>query len=115
MYPVDRSIAIVQPKQPFLDWIESLPGSEIDITLEQLRTDSTAYLIPDFEDLEDALSSLDKIHNKIFEAELAEWSDDEDSWPKHRTLKVFWEWFDVKLHSIVVDAVEDVAGELSIN
>lgn len=108
MFAVDRSVAIVQPKAPFLKWIENLPGSGIDITLEQLRTDSTVYLIPDFEDIEEALTSIDHLHQKIFEAELSEWSDDVDTWPKHRTLKLFWEWFDVSLHSIVVDTSEDI-------
>ncbi len=110
MYSVDRSVVIVKPKEPFLEWIRNLPGSEIDITLEQLRADSTVYLIPDFDEIEDALEAIDHIYGKIFETELAEWSEEEDTWPQERTLKHFWQWFDVKLHSLVIDAAEEVMG-----
>lgn len=115
MYAVDRSVAIVKPKEPFLEWVKALPGSEIDITLEQLRTDSTVYLIPDFDEIEDALAAIDHIYGNIFEAELSEWSEEENTWPADRTLKLFWKWFDVTLHSIVIDAVEDIEGEITIN
>lgn len=115
MYAVDRSVAIVKPKEPFLEWIKNLPGSEIDITLEQLRSDSTVYLIPDFDEIEDALAAIDHIYGSIFEAELAEWSEEESSWPQDRTLKLFWKWFDVSLHSIVIDAAEDIEEEVTFN
>lgn len=115
MYAVDRSVAIVRPREPFLDWIKNLPGSEIDITLEQLRTDSTVYLIPDFDEVEDALAAIDHIYGNIFEAELAEWSEEESTWPQERNLKLFWKWFDVSLHSLVIDITEDIEGGISIN
>ncbi len=115
MYSVDRSVVIVKPKEPFLEWIRNLPGSGIDITLEQLRADSTVYLIPDFDEIEDALEAIDHIYGKIFEAELAEWSEEEVTWPQERTLKHFWQWFDVTLHSLVIDAAEEVMGEIRMN
>lgn len=115
MYAVDRSVAIIKPKEPFLEWIQNLPGSEIDITLEQLRTDSTVYLIPDFDEIEDALAAIDQIYGQIFEAELAEWSEEESTWPEDRSLKQFWKWFDVALHSIVIDAVEDIEDGVTFN
>ena len=115
MYAVDRSVAIVKPKEPFLEWLRNLPDSEIDITLEQLRSDSTVYLIPDFDEIEDALAAIDHIYSHIFEAELAEWSEEESAWPADRSLKQFWKWFDVSLHSIVIDAAEDIEEEITFN
>lgn len=107
MYSVDRSIALIKPRQPFLDWLKNLPESELDLNLEQLRTDCTAVLLPEFVDMEEALEHLDQIYSRIFEMELASWWEDETQWPTHRTIQLFWKWFDVELHSTVVDAVGD--------
>lgn len=107
MYAVDRSVALIKPRQPFLDWLMILPDSELDLTLEQLRTDCTVFLVPEFLDLEEALGFIDQIYSQIFEMELASWWEDESLWPEHRTVQLFWKWFDVELHSTVVDAAGD--------
>ncbi|MDA8095482.1 MAG: hypothetical protein M0T84_16560 [Betaproteobacteria bacterium] len=108
MYQIDRGMALIKPKQAFLDWLKALPGSELDITLEQLRGDCTSVLLPLFSELEEALAAIDEIYDEIFEMELSSWSDEESLWPSERTVQLFWEWFDVELHSLVVDAMEDI-------
>jgi hypothetical protein len=45
MSEINRSLIILRPKQPFLDWARSLDDESKDITLESLNEDSTAYLI----------------------------------------------------------------------
>ncbi len=45
MKVINRGVVIVQPKQPFLDGLGSLPDPA-DTTLEYLREDSTAFLVP---------------------------------------------------------------------
>ncbi|VEB43206.1 Uncharacterised protein [Chromobacterium violaceum] len=39
--------------------------------------------------------------------ELASWDEDEALWPKDLSLKAFWEWFDVEIHSTVIDSVDE--------
>lgn len=50
--------------------------------------------------------SIDENH-KIFEMELSGWSIDENLWPKKRTFKIFREWFEIELHSMVFDSGDD--------
>ena len=46
---INRSIVIVKAKQPFQLWLQSLPDPA-NLTLQQINEDSTAYLLPAFED-----------------------------------------------------------------
>lgn len=107
MYIIDRNLAVIKPKQPFLDWLRGIPGNEVELTLEQLRIDCTALLVPEFEEPEDAVSFIDEIGVELFEAELGSWIDDAKLWPKDRSLQAFWTWFDVEIHSTVVDLVDE--------
>jgi len=47
MSEINRSLIILRPKQPFLDWACSLDDDSNDLTIENLNEDSTAYLIPE--------------------------------------------------------------------
>ena len=104
---VDRSLVVIKPRQAFFDWLKETPDWELDLTLETLRVDCTALLIPEFEEPEGAISYVDDIFEQIFEMELASWCADEKVWPQKRTLKMFWEWFDVELHSMVIDTADE--------
>jgi hypothetical protein len=109
VYVIDRNLAVIKPKQPFLDWLRGVPGNEVELTLDQLRIDCTALLIPEFEEPEDAVSFIDEVGVELFEAELGSWVDDTELWPKDRSLQAFWTWFDVEIHSTVVDLVDEEA------
>jgi hypothetical protein len=43
-----------------------------------------------------------KLPGRIQE-QLDGWYTDESVWPKDRTLKVFQQWFECRLHSVVLD------------
>jgi hypothetical protein len=45
---INRSVAVIKPKQPFLDWLNALPDSEQPFTLTDLQTDCTVLLLPEF-------------------------------------------------------------------
>ena len=45
---VNRSILIVRARQPFLEWLRSLPDPT-NITLDEVSADNTAYLVQDCE------------------------------------------------------------------
>jgi hypothetical protein len=102
---LNRSAVVVRPRQPFVDWLKSVEGLELpDVTLDQLE--KTLYLVPDYEDPDDADKVLKKVCDEIFWRELAGWYTDEETWPRDRNLKVFKQWFDVEHF----DVVEDVSG-----
>lgn len=41
MSEINRSLVILNPRQPFLDWVQTLDDKDEDLTLEQLAEDST--------------------------------------------------------------------------
>ena len=108
MYEVNRSVAIVKPKQPFFDWLNSLPFEQDEtLTLHALRQDCNALLIPPAEDFEDAREFIRRRWRSIFDAELADWCEDAPLWPEKRTPNLFQQWFDVEVHSVLTDLVSE--------
>lgn len=104
---VNRSVAVIKPKKPFLDWLNTAPDNEVELTLDNIRADCNVLLLPDFDEPEEAVTYIDDLYEQLFEMELAAWYEDTQLWPKQRSLKLFWEWFDVELHSTVIDTVAD--------
>ena len=93
--------------EPYLDWVKRLPDPADDVTLDELRTDCTAILIPDFDDPGESEAFIATIAAELFEMELDAWDRDPQAWPVNRSYDTFREWFDVEIHSIVLDATDD--------
>ena len=105
---VNRSLAVIKPRQPFFEWLQKTPDWDVDLTLETLRVDCSSLLLPEFDEPEEAVAYIDNMFEQIFDMELASWYMDESTWPEKRTLKMFWEWFDVELHSTVIDTTDEM-------
>ena len=103
---LNRSLIIVKARQPFLDWLHSLPDPA-DITLEDADWDNTAYLIQDITGEEDHDQILAHYCDMILREQLAGWWMDEGDWPEIKDLKTFKKWFDVEFHSVVRDLVDE--------
>jgi len=101
---LNRAVLIVRPKQPYIDWATGLDDSGL---VPDTEDEKTVYLIPSFEDDDDAEEILKQICPEIFERELDAWHTDEADWPENRTLAMFKQWFDIELHSVVEDICED--------
>ena len=97
---LNRGALIVRPKQPYLDWAASLDDSGV---VPDPEDEQTVYLIPEFDDDDEASEILEDIYAEVFERELHGWHTDEAAWPQNRTFAMFKEWFDVELHSVVED------------
>lgn len=107
MYQLDRFVALIRPREPFLDWLRSVPDFEdLEFTLEQVRGDSTALLIPQFDDDEEAVAFVYRIWEEVFMAELDAWTEEKALWPQGRTIEMFMEWFDVEIHTTVAEIEE---------
>ena len=107
MSEINRSLVILKPKQPFLDWTRTLEDEDKDLTLEQLAEDSIAYLIPELWQDFDQQSLLQSYYDVLFEEQLAGWSMDETTWPQKRNLEMFLNWFEVEFHSLVFDVCDE--------
>ena len=90
----------MRPRQPFLDWAAQLDDSGL---LPNAKGEQTVYLIPQFDDDDEAQRVLGRVFAEVFERELFGWHTDEAAWPQKRTLTLFREWFTVELHSVVED------------
>ncbi len=106
MYFVDRSAALIKPKQPFLDWLKSVEENELDITLAQLQCECNMFLIPPYNTPEEAVAYIDEIYLDLFKIELSGWYEDPAVWPEDMSLQAFWEMFEISFHSMVIDTQE---------
>lgn len=106
-YSINRSVAIIRLKQPFVDWANQLPDARHKVWLNDLQEDCTVVLIPEYDNKEEAKEYIDKIAENIFDNELFSWCTNEDWWPQKRTKAMFWKWFDIELYSTVIDSSEE--------
>jgi hypothetical protein len=104
---VNRGLVIATAKEPFREWLRSLPDPS-DVSLEEINEDRTAYLIPEFEDDDQRDRILRKFFISIFEDQLADWWTKEEDWPQKRDLRTFRKWFDIQFHAVVEDLVDGV-------
>ena len=101
---INRNAILVKIKQPLLDWINSIyPDSPVESTNE-----GTIYLIKEKDSNVAIEKWLKKNFDNIFINELNDWHTDEKDWPQKRTYKQFKEWFDVEIHSMILDLEETV-------
>ena len=104
---INRNVVVIKPKAPLLEWVNSLPDDIGDIKLEGTRQDCTTYLIPEACYRDEAVKYIESIYREVFQIELVSWRRDKSSWPKRRTLKMFNEWFEIEVHSLVIDVVDE--------
>lgn len=103
MYEVNRSVIIVIPQEPFWNWLNGLPNSDLSgMTLEDLQEDANSYLIDPCENADEVWDEVENRIEEIFAAELADWCTDEAEWPD-LVPEIFGEWFAIELSSIVTD------------
>ena len=92
---------ILRAKQPMLDWVNSLIGTEPGMKLEKLRNRPIAVLIPLLESEAQVLHFLESNLDHFFEQALLAWSLNLNAWPRKRDLRSFREFFEVELCSDV--------------
>lgn len=110
--PVPRQVVVLNPKSPLVTWLNGLKdgkgSSFLDgITLDVARSDLTAYLIPSGNEHEasDAREFVDQHYRRFFAQELSQWVLDRTQWPRLRSLRLFHQWYEVKVYSIVLETV----------
>jgi hypothetical protein len=105
MWSVNRSVLVVRPRQPYLDWVHSLDEEGKKFTLKDLREECTSYLVPQLEDEDHKVEILVDIYEEVFEHELWAWMRDPAVWPQKRDLATFKAWFELELCSVTLDVV----------
>ena len=93
---INRTALILKPLQPFSDWLMNLyPGEKHDLN------EMTTYLIS--LEIEDEEAFLKKKFDDLFIRELEGWHTNKKDWPQKRTYKMFKQWFQVEVSTMVYD------------
>ena len=100
---INKAAITVIPKEPFIKWVQSTHPKAEETSAESIGAYSQVYLVDASEDGDDPEKLIKRNFKVIFEEELAGWYTDEETWPKKMDLRVFKQWFHVKVHEIVVD------------
>ncbi|OOP56822.1 MAG: hypothetical protein AYP45_07410 [Candidatus Brocadia carolinensis] len=97
---VKRTALVLKPKQPFHDWLLRVEAGE-DF-LDGLK-EGDVYLLPDYDEISQMQNWLKRNYDAIFTDQLNNWYTDETLWPQNRTMKMFAEWFEYSLFTMVLD------------
>ena len=68
-----------------------------------MRREATIYLLPECDNLEEALEGLRGDISTIFEEQLNGWYRVPATWPKPRDRRTFLIWFECSFHSMIFD------------
>ena len=102
----NRCAVTMMAKQPFKDWLDSLPDM-LNLSLEEINYDNPVFLLPHFISYDQTDELMEDFCEEIFEKWLAGYWTNPVHWPPDRGWKVFHEWFEVKFHSMITDLVDD--------
>ncbi|WP_019939597.1 hypothetical protein [Bordetella sp. FB-8] len=108
LFVSNRVVAIILPTAVFVEWINAADPTRSDtpVTLADAHKEPSAYLIPtdDSDDLDHpGVRWIQRNWKTLFERVLEDWYTDPELWPRNRTLKMFREWCEVRIHSLVLD------------
>ena len=106
MFLINRSLAVIKPKQPYVDWANSVADEDKQYSVDDFNTDCNVILLPEIDSDEHAKAVLKEMFQNVFEIELSSWVTDDVMWPGKITYKMFQEWFDVEFHSMVFDPLQ---------
>jgi hypothetical protein len=102
---LNRSVVIVRVKEPFLQWVKSLPDSA-DVSKNIINHDNTAYLLPDLDYGFEEEELVEQFYDLIFEDQLHGWWKERNDWPAKRDLEMFKKWYEIEFHYVVLDLVD---------
>ena len=103
MYPMvkNRSIINIFPTKTYLDWLNYIRGSNVELGLNDIEPIS--FLIKDFDFKSDFDYWLRGNFQMLFEIRLNYSCIDKSQWPEVRTLEVFKQWFEIRYSNLIID------------
>lgn len=106
MYFVDRSAVVVKPTEAFLSWLKGTSDELPDLTLSQLRSNCSVYLVPQTDTPEETAGYFGERWKEIFSGELASWEVPQGQWPE-LSPENFARFFDLEFHDMVMDTDDE--------
>ncbi|PHI20455.1 hypothetical protein CEQ90_08315 [Lewinellaceae bacterium SD302] len=112
LYDINRVALILRPSEELLNWaIREDPALEEEIDPEDSDDLASVYLLPDFDDLDDADVWIEKNFVEILESLLEEWIPNEAAWPDEFSFKHFELYADYAFTNMVVDTQDESYDE----
>lgn len=102
MSVLDRSLVLVTPKKPFLDWCQQTKPDR-EITVEVVRDLPGAFLLPCCHFEEEINAVLESHGPAILHIALAGWTTNQDVWPDIEDPGELMNWFEVAFVPVVID------------
>lgn len=100
MKTINRTVLLITPKQPYIDWANSFEDAGPTLSADELY--HSAVLIPDKYDEYNYEDWLQRHYKEIFLMELEAWMLVPESYPQ-MTHKTFKKWFEVRVAETVID------------
>ncbi|MCB0750468.1 MAG: hypothetical protein KDC52_03230 [Ignavibacteriae bacterium] len=97
---IDRNAIIVRPKKPFFDWLNAIYKDDDPISEKE---ENNIYLIREMDSNDQIRNWIKKNFDDIFVNEHNDWYTEELKWPENRTFKMFSNWFDIEVCSMILD------------
>lgn len=107
---INRSVLILRPRQPFIDWANRISDQwDPPIVFDLAETRPTPWWswCPSATTKEQFDPLLDEFWPVLFDHALASIWVETNAWPEHRSREMFDEWFDVEVYAFIVDACGD--------
>ena len=103
---INRAALIVRPRQPYVDWANSMDDDGPKADLRKLREQPSIYLVEVVDFLGDFPDLIDKYWAWVFREQLNGWMRDPELWPEGLTREMFLEWFDCELSTMIWDMLK---------
>jgi hypothetical protein len=97
---LNRSAAQIRYTAAFCEWLQAIHAHKPPAADVPSRT---LYLIPAFDEPEEAEEVVENVFEEIFRQELKTWLPDERAWPDTADCELFVQWFNVQSFPIVED------------
>ncbi|MTB50188.1 hypothetical protein [Lewinella sp. W8] len=107
LYDINRLPLIITPNEALLHWaIQENPALASEVDPEDPSDLSMVFLIPEFDDLDEAEDWLEENFLSILESLLEEWVPDDSNWPDNLAFNHLEKYADYSFGSVVIDTVD---------
>ena len=86
---INRSVLIVRPKQPYIDWANSMDDGGPLANLKSMRKSPNTFLVDEIFYIDDLSLIINEYWETLFEIQLNNWMRDPDVWPEELTREMF--------------------------
>ncbi len=103
---INRTALIVRPRQPYVDWANSMDDGGPKANFKKSREEPSICLVKDIDLLGDFAHLIDDYWEWIFQEQLGGWMRDSELWPSELTREMFLKWFDCELSTMIWDMLK---------